>query len=85
MLYDINSASLTVDHEPHIIYSRQKHSSLSDSALASRKGPGKVHQSYDEEKVLVFFDNPARILVPDILYGRESPMMVAGKLDVFQI
>jgi hypothetical protein len=44
-----------------------------------------VRKSYDEEKVLVFFDNPAGILIPDILYGRESPMIVTGKLDVFQI
>jgi hypothetical protein len=34
---------------------------------------------------LVFLDNPAGILVPDILYSGESPMIVAGSLDVFQI
>ena len=85
MLYESNSASMMVDHEPRIIYSRQEHSSLSDSASASRKGRGKVRQSYDEEKVLVFLDNPAGILVPDILYSGESPMIVAGNLGVFQI
>ena len=44
-----------------------------------------MRQSYDEEKVLVFLDNPAGILVPDISYNGESPMIVAGNLDVSQI
>jgi hypothetical protein len=49
------------------------------------KGRGKVRQSYDEEKVLVFLDNPAGILVPDILYSGESPTIVTSSLDVFQV
>jgi hypothetical protein len=85
LLYDSNSASMTVDHGPRIIYSRQEHSSLSNSASAPRKGRGKVRQSYDEEKVLVFLDNPAGILVPDILYSGDSPMIIASNLDLFQI
>lgn len=76
---------MTVDHGLRIIYSRQEHSSLSGSASASRKGREKVRQSYDEEKVLVFLDNPAGILVPDILHSGESPMILAGSLDVLQI
>ena len=34
---------------------------------------------------MVFLDNPAGILVPDISYNGESPMTVAGNLDVSQI
>jgi hypothetical protein len=85
LLYDSNSVLMAVDHGPRIIYSRQEHSSLSDSASASRRGRGEVRQSYDEKKVLVFLDNPAGILVPDILYSGESPMIVTDNLDVFQI
>ena len=42
-------------------------------------------QSYDEEKVLIFLDNPAGISVPDILHSVEPPMILADSLDVFQI
>ena len=76
---------MTVDHGQRIIYSRQEHSSLSNSASAFTKGRGKVSQSYDEEKVLIFLDNPAGILVPFILYSGVSAMSAAGNLDVFQI
>jgi hypothetical protein len=34
---------------------------------------------------LVFLDNPVGILVPNILYSGESPMIVAGNPDVLQI
>jgi hypothetical protein len=42
-----------------------------------------VRKSHDEEKVLIFLDNPAGILVPDILHSVEPPVILAGSLDVF--
>ena len=32
---------------------------------------------------MIFLDNPAGILIPDILYGGETTMILAGSLDVF--
>jgi hypothetical protein len=37
---------------------------------------------YNEEEVLIFLDNSASILTPNILQSGKSAMVFAGNLDV---
>jgi len=67
----------------HVSYSRQEHSSLFHQTSAFLRGRGKVHQSYDEEKVLIFLDNTTSILFPDFLHSAVSPVILADHLNVF--
>ena len=82
-LYFNRHGSTRVDRGPHIIYSRQEHRSLSDPASTFINGRRKIQQSYNEEKVLIFLDNAAGILIPDFLHSTESPMILTHSFDVF--
>ena len=66
----------------HVSYTHDKSTVAFQLGVNIQKRTREV-RSYNEEKVLVFLDNPAGILVPDISYSGESPMIVAGNLDVF--
>ncbi len=72
-----------VDAGRHIMYTHDRSTVAFRVSVSLHREPNRVRFSYDEEEVLVLFDDLKGVLVPNILYSGKSSVVLAYSLYMF--
>lgn len=68
-----------------ILYAHDKSTVAFRVSVSLHREPKRVRCSYDEEEVLVVFDDLTGVLVPNIPHSVKSPVVLAYNLYLFKV